>query len=534
MTTGAPSRPSPAPPRARTVGSTSIDLVVLACVTILLRLPAFLAPRHLTFDDGVYGASAVALRDGGLPFRDVFSSQGPAFLPLVWLADLLGLHTINGPRLLGLASGVVLVLAVYLCGREVGDRSGARLAAGLTMVSGSVLWVTGPIASDGPALAAATTGVWLALRYRRAPSLRLAVGIGLGVGVALSSKLMAAPVLAPVALVLLATVLPGRPSDERSRVDGPALGRLLLAGACAGLVWLLPSLAFGLADVWDQSVTYHTEVSGGREPLDNVRKVSSTFVDRDTALFLVALLTLGAGLAGRLRGPRPPLVEPADPSERSADLPSGGDRHRTPSPEWHPSWLARLTPPTLLWAWLGATVVLLLYVHPLWRPHVSGLVPPIALLIACYRPPMRAAVAVAAVGVAAQLWFLAGSDDAFYFAPGGYEDDTAALVAQLDALPPGAWALSDDPGLVWRAGRRTTDDLVDASVLRIDSGRVTAESLTEAAADPRVCAVLVTSGVRWGSFDELPALLADVGYTRTLDAGGDRRAYVREDCDPPR
>lgn len=533
MSAGAPSRPHPATEQGPDTASLWVDLLALAAATIVLRLPAFFAPRHLTFDDGVYGASAVALREGGMPFRDVFSSQGPAFLPQVWLADLLGLHTLNGPRLLGLAAGVVLVLAVYLCGREVSDRSGALLAAGLTTVSGSILWVTGPIASDGPALAAATTALWLALRYRRHPSIPLAIGIGLGVGVALSSKLMAAPILAPVGLVLLASVLPGRSADERPEPDLAALGRLLVAGGCAALVWLVPALVFGLADVWDQSVTYHTDVSGGREPVANVRKVSSTFTDRDTALFLVALLTIGAGVAGHLRAPRPRLVEAAGSSASFTHRRSPRDDPQPAGGDWHPTWLARLTPTTLLWGWLGATVLLLLYVHPLWRPHVSGLVPPIALLIACYRPPVRAAVAVAAVGVAAQLWFLAVSDDAFYFAPGGYDGDTAALVAELDSLPPGAWALSDDPGLVWRAGRRTTDDLVDASVLRIDSGRLTAASLADAAADPRVCAVLVSSGVRWGSFDELPALLAEVGYSQTLHAGGDRRAYLKDECDPP-
>src|SRR5919199_3531029 len=69
-------------------------LPAIAAATIALRIPAYVAVRHLSFDDGVYGASAIALRHGGLPFRDVFSSQGPLFLPLVWLADAFGLRTL--------------------------------------------------------------------------------------------------------------------------------------------------------------------------------------------------------------------------------------------------------------------------------------------------------------------------------------------------------------------------------------------------------------------------------------------------------
>ncbi len=69
-------------------GSTSS---LLAIGAILLRIPAFLAPTNLGYDDGGYGLAAIAMREGFDPFRDIFSSQGPLFLPLVRLADLAGL-----------------------------------------------------------------------------------------------------------------------------------------------------------------------------------------------------------------------------------------------------------------------------------------------------------------------------------------------------------------------------------------------------------------------------------------------------------
>ena len=61
------------------------------------------------------------MRRGDLPFRDVFSSQGPVFLPLVWIADLLGFRTLDAPRLLSVASGVLVTIAVYSCARRVTD-----------------------------------------------------------------------------------------------------------------------------------------------------------------------------------------------------------------------------------------------------------------------------------------------------------------------------------------------------------------------------------------------------------------------------
>ena len=66
--------------------------------TIVIRLPAFFAEKSLVFDDGVFASSARAMRNGELPFRDIFSSQGPVFLPLVWVADLVGFRTLDAPR----------------------------------------------------------------------------------------------------------------------------------------------------------------------------------------------------------------------------------------------------------------------------------------------------------------------------------------------------------------------------------------------------------------------------------------------------
>ncbi len=70
------------------------------------------------FDDGVFASSAFAMRTGALPFRDVFSAEGALFLPLVWLGDLVGLRTIDAPRVLAVASGILLTIAAYSCARS--------------------------------------------------------------------------------------------------------------------------------------------------------------------------------------------------------------------------------------------------------------------------------------------------------------------------------------------------------------------------------------------------------------------------------
>ncbi|HYF45672.1 MAG TPA: glycosyltransferase family 39 protein [Acidimicrobiales bacterium] len=471
--------------------TTRRDLLVLAGLALAIRLPTFFAAKHLTFDDGVFGASAVAMRAGGVPFRDVFSSQGPLFLPLVWIADTLGLHTLNGPRLLGLASGVALVVAVYLAGRELAGPTGARIAGGLAAVTGSSIAVTGSLAADGPAMAFAATCMYLALRYRRDPSPLRALFIGLTIGAAIMVKALVLPVAVPVGLILL---------WRRRPVDWVlAVGAAVAVGGGLSLLW-------GFSDVWDQSVRYHLDAPGGSDPVDNAKKLVSTLTTRDVALVATGVLTAVAALSGRWR-------------RADGEVP---DQGRTPPV------------PLLLWAWLAAMVLMLVLEHPMWRPHISELVPPACLLLAWYRPPVKPTAVVAALGTVFMVLTYAGPSLLW---AGDYEGDEATVVDTLRELPDDALAISDEPGLVWRSGHRTPDHLVDGSALLTDSGRVTSDTLVDAAARPEVCALVVTSD-RFGQFEDLPERLADEGYDVAEDLADpedpeDRRAlYLKADCRP--
>jgi len=184
----------------------------------------------------------------------------------------------------------------------------------------------------------------------------------------------------------------------------------------------------------------------------------------------------------------------------------------------------------LLWSWLAATVLVLLTEHPLWRPHVSFLVPPIVLL-AVRRPLPWVALAVAAVLVIP--YHAVHLSDLLLPDPPSAND--RAVVAALRDLPEGAQAISDQPGLVWRAGRQTPPDAVDASALRIESPRgdivVTGESLAAEAAQPEVCAVAVWSS-RYAGLEDLPERLEDAGYRVAGTYGGPRVLYEKVACAP--
>jgi hypothetical protein len=181
----------------------------------------------------------------------------------------------------------------------------------------------------------------------------------------------------------------------------------------------------------------------------------------------------------------------------------------------------------LVAAWLVTTVAVLALEHPLWRNHVAHLIPPAALLVAAGLDRFLRATLAAVVGATVVPYHVVHLSEVLWPAPPG--EALAAARADLRALPAGAEVISDDPGVVWRAGRRTPADLVDTSILRIESRRLTAQSLARAATDHRVCAVLVWSH-RFADLAPLPDLLQQAGYSAGPRYGGPKVLWQRPRC----
>jgi Dolichyl-phosphate-mannose-protein mannosyltransferase len=465
------------------------DALVLGLVTVVLRLPAFFATRSLVFDDGVFGSSALAMRRGDLPFRDVFSSQGPVFLPLVWIADLLGFRTLDAPRLLSVASGVVVTIAVYSCARRVTTRANALLAAGLVTTSGSVLWVTGPVNADGPSMALSVLAVALALRAldHAEPRLWDAVWVGLAGGAAASIKATSVPAVVAAGVVLLLV--------RRRLLDA------VLAAAVAVAVYVVAAVPWGIERVWDQSFTYHNEARRLNTPSEAAWRVLTTLWERDPLVVTALALALLTFVVVRLtRNPRSRATAPV------ADGAPG-------------------TPPlgvvvAVLAGWAVLVFALLVYEPSLFRSHVAHLVPPLALL-ASVRPAPWAVLAVGAL-VVAPFWAV---ENRTILWPDGYRGNEAAVVERLRDLRDGSRVISDDPGLAWRAGHAPVGELADTSFKRIENGQITSASVARAARSDDVCAVVASSPQHFGSLSGLAATLASDGYRP--ERFGDIVVYLR-------
>jgi hypothetical protein len=469
------------------------DALLLAVGAILLRLPAFLAPRHLTFDDGQYGTVVLGLRDGDLPFQDLFSSQGPLYYPLLGIADLVGLRTLDGPRLLPVVAGVVAAIATYSIGRHLTGRGEAFLAGALVATSGSMLFVTGPLSGDGPALALALSAVAVACTYRVRPSLGRAIATGILMGAALCVKLL----VLPAALAVAVLVLGGR--GRKVRDAGAAVAAAVAVGLAAALPW-------GIDRVWDQSVAYHRDSERLRSYGSNAWTLLQTLAERDPFVLaaLVAAAVTALVVRWRRREGRPVCPAPAGDLDRRTAL-----------------WV--------LGPWTAAQAVFLIAEPAMWRPHVSQIVAPLALLAVLRPAPWRVLAVVAVLLVP---WWIHNVQPMLW--PDAYSASETDVVERFEGLPDGAWVISDDPGLAWRAGHRVPGDFVDVSMKRFQQGSLDLAAVADAAKDPRVCAVLVWSGDRLGSLRGLPTRLDQLGYAAVARYPGPtaRVLYERADCEP--
>ena len=99
-----------------------VIMSALAALAVAVRLPSFLSSRHLVFDDGTYGVSVLDMRAGLLPYREVFSAQGPLHFPLLYVGDLLGLRMIDGPRVTPMLAGIAATVGAWAIARRLAGR----------------------------------------------------------------------------------------------------------------------------------------------------------------------------------------------------------------------------------------------------------------------------------------------------------------------------------------------------------------------------------------------------------------------------
>jgi 4-amino-4-deoxy-L-arabinose transferase-like glycosyltransferase len=250
------------------------------------------------YDEGVYLASLDALRHGQELGTDVFASQPPGFYLLLQGLSFLPGDGVTGIRVAFVFTALLGLIAAYAVGRRLAGVWGAFGAAGL-------LAITAPWPVQAPRVQADTASAALALCtvavafYAGRCSWRWAAAGALA-GAAIAVKLLAFPVIAPLAVLLVA---------RRS-------WRAAAACVTGGLaVWavLLIVYAGALGELWESVVADHGDARRlGPSVADNVERVLLHPLDWQTpagvlvpiglvaAVLLlrrIELLALGAWLA---------------------------------------------------------------------------------------------------------------------------------------------------------------------------------------------------------------------------------------------
>ena len=187
------------------------------------------------------------------------------------------------------------------------------------------------------------------------------------------------------------------------------------AGAAMFGAWLAAAVPWGLPRVWQQSIEYHRGAGPSYSHLSQLGKLITTLATRDAVL--VAAVVLGIVAARRMRFAR----------RAHATMP-GFSASGSRSPR-----------------------LVLVFEKAMFANHLAAMILPLALL-AAVRPPPLHWLAIALVVLVP--WDIANQRDILW--PRHLTGVDAQVVAELRRLPPGAEAIADDPGLVWRAG------LVDA------------------------------------------------------------------------
>ncbi|MDP8923132.1 MAG: glycosyltransferase family 39 protein [Chloroflexota bacterium] len=300
---------------------------------VILVSAAFMRLVHLgntsgDLDEGIRGIQLLLMSAGYRPVQEIYSSQGPLLLDMLYpLYQFFG-ETLGAARIAVGFYSLFGIVGVYWAARVLGGPVGGVVAAVLVTLSPTYLRNSRQALAEVPALAPAILAVAAALMYQRSGRQGWLVLAGLLLGVALLIKPI---VLAAVPVVALAALLGPR------RGSGP----LLLVGAVSAAVVAGVVLTTGFSTVVNQMVDFRLKAREveGWNLRENVALLRTSLLARD-GVGLFALAAAG-GLAALLSSPRRAL-------------------------------------PYVAWP-LAALAVLLAYA-PLFPKHVVTLVPPAAVL----------------------------------------------------------------------------------------------------------------------------------------------------------
>ncbi len=400
----------------------------------LLAAAAFVYVRGVeaaaNYDEGVYLASLDALRHGQGLGTDVYASQPPGFYVLLQGLSLLPGDGVEGIRVAFVLVALLGLVAAYAIGRKLAGVWGAFGAAGLLAITAPWPVQAARVQADTASVALALCAVAVAF-YAGRCSWRWAAA-GVLAGAAVSVKLLALPVVAPLAVLLI-----GRRSWRAACAA--------LAGALAVWAVLLVAYAGALDELWESVVADHRDARGlGPSVADNIERVLLHPLDWRTPAGVLVPIGLVAAVV-----------------------------------------LLRRLELLALGAWIVVSAVFLVAQQPLLDHHF-------VLLTATLAVPAGAGLGAAVTRISVPARYAVAGAAAIALAV-GFAQEERRLWRQ-DGDPPGiTWAAeqlrlgtqpdelvgTDLPIVAYLADRRVPGQLVDTSFVRLGTGSLSDAEILE-------------------------------------------------------
>jgi hypothetical protein len=503
-------------------------VLLLVTLGVALRLRVVNLDAYTgSFDEGIRSQQLLLMAAGYRPFRDIFASQGPLLLDLLYPFYLLFGQTVAAAR-----SGVVACSMVALVGAwwtvragvggTIGGVAGGLAAAAILAISPSFFESSRLALAEIPTIAPALLALAALLTYRATDHRRWLIVSAVCCGLAVLIKPMVLHVGAPIAVLLVVA----SPAGGRRWYWRRALLDVLLYGVVVGFLSALVVAMLGPAQVWDNLGVYRTGAGSGAGAnlATNLRLTVNIMRGEQPGLFVLAAAGVVLGLWRR------------------------------------PAFAMALL------AWAGAVLALFAIYGDLADKHIVYLTPPVALLAALGAglggeaawgdvrglrdvqapgagdaPPVvqraRMAALLGLVGLLAYAatvpTILRADQYVVREAPKvAAERRGRAIDAEIAEIirahtPADGWVLADNPGAAFDARRKVIPYLVDTSGTRVDAGSLTAALATEYVQRYQP-SVIVTWPRRLGKLDAFVRHLPELGYRleRSYDLGW--KVYVRE------
>jgi len=427
-----------------------VEAVVLG---LILVIAAFMRLVRLSgtsgdLDEGIRGIQLLLMSAGYRPVQEIYSSQGPLLLDMLYPFYRLFGETLGAARLAVGVYSLLGILGIYGVARALGGPVGGATAALLVTLSPTYLRNSRQALAEVPALAPAILAVAAALEYQRSGRKAWLVVSGVLLGLALLIKPIVVAAVLPIALAALL---------------GPRIGirPVILVGLVSALVVGAIVVATGLPALMDQMVEYRlkSREASGWNLRENWRLIQASLVGREQiGLFVLA----GAGaLVAALVSPR------------------------------------RLLP---YLGWAAASAGVLLFYAPLFPKHLVIAVPPaVALAGAGVGLTWQAARNQRAIGAIGALvlagpilmygWSLpaiANLDVGFMNLDQGTEGQRFAQSADVASTIVAVtrrdeFVITDHPYLAFLAQRLVPPELADPSASRVRARELTGDDIVTAA-----------------------------------------------------